>query len=301
MLILSNIARKEGSVESVIDLIEKGKVKRYFRTRDKYSFEGAVTHVTQHASGTEPLFLEETDYLYMLGLIKEVCARFKLTVFSFALMLNHIHLLVRMGASNLADAMQILFQTYANYFNKKYERKGHAFSGAYRSSLCFDDAYLLASSLYIHFNPVKAEIVENAIDYRWSSCALFLSGNEIDSFVDYRFVLNLFNSDLPKASQEYGMLLHKLKKEETGNIFEQPKALESIVRMIKERGLCGNDDLEKNIRILREEKYLRAPQKIEARRFAIAQLKARGYSIPEIADRLNLSRQTVYSALNWTK
>ena len=78
-------------MRNVIDLIEQGKIKRYFRAKNKYSFEGAVSHITQHASGTEPLFLEESDYLYMLRLMKEVCRRFRISMLSFVLMLNHIH------------------------------------------------------------------------------------------------------------------------------------------------------------------------------------------------------------------
>ena len=37
-----------------------------------------------------------------------------------------------------------------------YERKGHLFGGPYRQAVCLDDSYLLAVSLYIHLNPVKA-------------------------------------------------------------------------------------------------------------------------------------------------
>ena len=42
-----------------IELVEKGKINRLFRIRDKISYPGAICHITQRAGGKEPLFLEE--------------------------------------------------------------------------------------------------------------------------------------------------------------------------------------------------------------------------------------------------
>ncbi|MBU1146808.1 MAG: transposase [Candidatus Omnitrophica bacterium] len=300
-------------MKEVMDLIVEGKIKRYFRARCKPSFEGAITHVTQRAPGKEPLFLEESDYLYMLHLIKEVAKEFKLKVFSFVLMLNHIHLLMKLASSNLSDAMQSLFQKYAMYFNRKYNRKGHVFCGTYRSALCFDESYLLAASLYIHFNPVKAGIVTNPLDYRWSSCALFLSDIAKDSFVDYRYVLGMLNDDISVARPRYTELLGNEELRKIGNVSENPKALEHAVSALKEKlqhlykdenkkwltehGLFGDEDLKQKIKELKEKKWLRNPHGLDARKYMIEQLKARGYSIPDIAAKLNLSRAAIYKAL----
>ena len=54
----------------VFDLIEQGKISGLFRARNKISFPGAICHITQHAAGKEKLFLEDSDYLYMLHLLK---------------------------------------------------------------------------------------------------------------------------------------------------------------------------------------------------------------------------------------
>ncbi len=289
-------------MSDVIRLIEEGRIKRYFRARKKFCFEGAIGHITQRASGSEPLFVEESDYLYMLYLMKEISAKFKLYILSFALMLNHMHLLIKFKEANMSIYMKNLFERYAKYFNNKYKRKGHLFCGPFRSALCFDESYLLAASLYIHFNPVKAELVKNPIDYRWSSCALFLKELEKDTFIDYKFVLGILDSDISKARIKYGELLEELKTRGVDNILEQPKALDSIVQMLKEKngiwlkehGLLGDYDLEQKIRDLREKKRFLYPEKFEARAFLIEQLKSRGFSISEIAEKLNLTRQTIY-------
>ena len=90
----------------------------------------------------------------MLGLLKEISGKHALTVLSFCLMPNHVHLLLKTGEKNLDQAMRDLFSRYATWFNRKYERKGHLFGGPYRQAVCLDDAYLLAVSIYIHLNPV---------------------------------------------------------------------------------------------------------------------------------------------------
>jgi len=56
----------------VMDLINEGKIKRYFRARKKLNAPNIVCHITQRAAGKEPLFLEDDDYLQMLVLFKRV-------------------------------------------------------------------------------------------------------------------------------------------------------------------------------------------------------------------------------------
>lgn len=286
----------------IIDLIEQGKIKRYFRARNKYCFEGAISHITQHASGTEPLFLEDADYFYMLHLMKEVLSEFKCKVLSFVLMPNHIHLLLKFLESNMPYAMKALLQRYAGYFNKKYQRRGHVFSGAYRSALCFDDNYLLAASLYVHINPVKKGLVENSIDYRWSSAALFLNEVEKETFVDYKFILGMLDDDIWRAKMKYRDLLKEFDVGRISSVFEKPDALDVMAKMLREKNKEWNlessfpsdCDIEKQIAQLTKKGRLTNPQEIKARMFLIEQLKSRGFSISEIAKKLNLTRKTIY-------
>jgi putative transposase len=289
-------------VADIIDLIEQGKVKRYFRARNKYCFEGAVSHITQHVSGTELLFLEETDYLYILHLMKEILCKLKCKVLSFVVMSNHIHLLLKFFESNMPYVMKVLLQRYASYFNKKYQRRGHVFSGAYRSALCFDDRYLFTASLYAHMNPVKKGLVKNPIDYRWSSAALFLNEAEKDTFVDYKFIIGILDEDMRCAKMKYGELLKKFDIDKISNVFEKPDALDVMVNMLKEKNkewcvVCkfpSDCDIEKRIAQLKEKGRLTNPREIKARMFLIKQLKLRGFHTSEIAEKLSLTRQAIY-------
>lgn len=294
----------------ISDLVEQGKIKRIFRARNKISYPGAVCHITQRAAGIEPLFLEDGDYLYMLHLLKNSTKEFKFDLFSYALMPNHLHLLIRLSKDNLSEGMKHLYRRYAIYFNKKYERKGHVFGGAFRQALCFDDNYFLASSLYIHLNPVKAKLVHNPAEYRWSSCKLYVEPFKGKTFIDYEFISKILHSDINKAQIIYKEMLSESMKIKTQEVWEAPKTLESFrIKIIKflptvtkiksnlKENFLDEQKLEEKIIELKTKGRLRSPETLKARKFLIEQLQARGYSMEIIAEILNISRQTIYRAL----
>jgi len=72
------------------ELIEKGKVKRIFRAKQKLTMPNVVSHITQRAAGKDPLFVEDRDYLYMLANMKDVTKKRSLEIYAFCLMPNHV-------------------------------------------------------------------------------------------------------------------------------------------------------------------------------------------------------------------
>jgi len=300
------------------DLIRNGKIRRYFRATKKLNAPNLVSHITQRAAGKEPSFLEGSDYLTMLGLLKEIAENYSLRMFAFCLMPNHVHLLFSPKEANLYDAMRDLFSRYAMRFNRKYERKGHLFGGPYRQAVCLDDSYLLAASLYIHQNPVRAGLARGPLDYRWSTCRLFCKHKAPKSFVDPHFILRLLPKGDVSRKQEYRRLLKRGGKLETGHVIEQEDAIERyrsqltamfpslFKRMAKIRriaefsgiDLLDIEELEKQIEAVRTGQVSNKPASKKAKKHLIEQLIARGYKRGEIAERLCISRKTVYNILN---
>jgi putative transposase len=303
-----------------IDLIREGKMKRYFRATQKLNVPDVVYHITQRAAGKEPLFLEDNDYLFMLGLLKEVAQNNSLRMYAFCLMPNHVHLLFSTADSNLYDAMRDLFSRYALRFNRKYERKGHLFGGPYRQAVCLDDTYLLAASLYIHLNPVKAGLAPDPLSYRWSSCRLYSDKRRVKSFVDPQFVLNLL-PEVPGRKEKYRMLLQLGVEVETGQLLEQEDAIDRFrsklasmfPSLFKEiwgkkqvAGLTGIDlvsleELEKLIEEVKRRHFPNKPESRKAKKFLVEHLIARGYNRTEIAKKLGMTRKTIYNILNSVK
>lgn len=300
-----------------LELIRQGKIKRYFRATRKLNTPNLVSHITQRATGKEPLFLEDADYLFMLGHIKKIVRQFSLNMYAFCLMPNHVHLLFSPQEDNLYDAMRELFSRYAMKFNRKYERKGHLFGGPYRQSVCMDDRYLLAASLYIHLNPVRARLAREPLLYRWSSCRLYCEDDAPKSFIDPDFVLRLLSEDEVECKQRYRVMLEQGGELETPHILEQEDAIDrfksrlasmfpSFFRRVDKKkqiarisgvDLPGIEELERQIETVKKADSYDKPESRKARKYLIEQLIARGYKRGEIAERLSISRKTVYNIL----
>lgn len=299
-----------------LQLIRDGKIKRYFRATRKLNAPNMVSHITQRAAGKEPLFLEDGDYLAMLGFLKEIANKCMLRIYAFCLMPNHIHLLLSPGEENLFDAMRDLFSRYAMKFNRKYERKGHLFAGPYRQAVCLDDSYLLAASIYIHLNPLKAGLSPDPQTYRWSSCRLYCEDNAPRSFINSDFILDLLSGSKIENKEKYRMMLNQGSKPENGNVLENEDAIESfqsklfsmfptIFKIVEKKkqlaGLLGIDlptmeQLKKQIESV-ENRYNSKPKSRKAKKYLIEQLISRGYKRSEIAERLCVSRKTIYNIL----
>jgi putative transposase len=300
-----------------IDLIKQGKITRYFRATRKLNAPNIVSHITQRAAGKESLFLEDNDYLFMLGLLKESVQNYSLNMYAFCLMPNHVHLLFSTTEDNLYATMRNIFSRYAMRFNQKYERKGHLFGGPYRQAVCLDDSYLLAASLYIHLNPVKAGLVSEPISYRWSSCRLYCNVDAPKSFIDPDFILGLLSESKVERKERYKLLMNKGIELETAHVLEHEDAVErfrsklasifpSIFRRVDKRkqvakssgiDLIGLDELERQIEVMSTRHFPGKPETKKAKKYLIEQLIARGYKRLEIAERLCISPKTVYNIL----
>ena len=148
--------------------------------------------------------------------MQETAKLFEVIVYGYCLMDNHFHLLVQTLNPNISQFMQRLQGGYANWFRTKYGQVGPLFQGRYKSVLVEDESYLVTLSAYIHLNPVRAKMVENALEYKWSSCAVYLenAGSElVDSkpvlsyaggVENYRYILAGMLNEPPEKEAIYG-------------------------------------------------------------------------------------------------
>lgn len=291
----------------IIELIEQRRISRYFRVKNKLIVRDGVYHVTQRAPGMEKLFLEKSDYLYFLHLLKEILPKFQIVLFAFTLMPNHVHLLLKIEDTNLDVAMQKLFQRYAIYFNMRYKRKGHVVCGNYRCALCNSERYIIAASLYIHANPVKARLIRDIYTYRWSSLNLYAKKGRV-SFIDQTFILYLLDANIEIAIQIYKRLLKKCLPLDIGVRLEkaqqwvriQEKIVQAIDGLYRKKQLSipqADEDLEKKILLTQGRRRITAPFERTTIMYVIKQLKSRGFNDREIAGILRIHRCKVYRLL----
>ena len=111
---------------------------------------------------------------------------------------NRVHLLLKEEKENISQSMKRIISSYVYWYNSKYGRCGHLFQERYKSEPVFSDAYLLTVLRYIHQNPLKAKIVSDLSEYKWSSYKEYTSETRM---TDTKYIMDLF-SDNPKDAIE---------------------------------------------------------------------------------------------------
>ena len=139
--------------------------------KPRIEFPGAFYHVIARGNNRQKIFACEEDYKYFLFFLKRTKERFKFTVYSYALMPNHFHLLIETGEVPLSKIMQSLQLNYTQYFNRRYKKSGHLFQGRYKAILCQKESYLLELIRYIALNPIRAKLAKSLVAWPWSSYA----------------------------------------------------------------------------------------------------------------------------------
>jgi putative transposase len=140
---------------------------------------GYPHHVVQRGNNKDNVFLDDNDFKAYLELVEKYSEKSESSVLSYCLMTNHSHLLLKpMKGNSLAKMMQGISLCYTQYFNRRYSRTGRLWECRYHSSIIEEDAYLWAVSRYIERNPVRAGMIEKPEDYKYSSGAAHLLGED---------------------------------------------------------------------------------------------------------------------------
>jgi putative transposase len=149
--------------------------------KPRVHFPGALYHAIARGNQRQAIFRSDADRRHYLDLLKQFRTRYDFHLYAYVLMSNHVHLLLEVGETPLAKAMQGLQQSYTLYFNRKYTLVGHLFQGRYKDILCDRDAYLLELVRYIHLNPVRSKIVDSPGNYAWSSHRAYVGAGDNES------------------------------------------------------------------------------------------------------------------------
>lgn len=173
----------------------------------RIQYEGAIYHVMSRGIERGTIFLTDEDYLRFLECIEKAIERFRLDIFAFVLMGNHYHLLLRTPQANLSRAMQWLQTAYSVYYNLKHQRSGHLFQGRYKSILVGEESYWQSLSFYIHLNPIRAGIVKDLNEYRWSSYNDYVREKKKYKWVLAEEILREFSENEQEARIKYQQLI----------------------------------------------------------------------------------------------
>lgn len=127
-------------------------------------------HVIQRGNNRCKIFCNDDDYVVFHDWFVDACHHHGCLVHAYVLMTNHMHVVMTpRNAHSVGNVMQYMGRRYVPYFNRKYGRTGTLWEGRYRSTLIDSEQYLFTCARYVELNPVRAGLVSQPSQYRWSS------------------------------------------------------------------------------------------------------------------------------------
>lgn len=153
-----------------------------------------VYHLYNRSNNRELLFKKKENYRYFLHKFK---VRFEnsLSVYAYCLMPTHFHFLIRVETKEIDELRKqigIHLSSYTKAINKAFDRNGSLFQQHTKAKLIEDRAYLLTLISYIHQNPVRVGLVDQLIDWPYSSYR-DLAGYQNGMLVDNSLVETYFS------------------------------------------------------------------------------------------------------------
>jgi putative transposase len=135
---------------------------------------GGLHHAVLRGNHRQPIFSGTDDYLTFEYILAGALERYGASLFAYCWMTNHVHLAIRIAEAPLGSVMGIVASRYARAKQRAVPTTGHLFERRYRARLVDADRYLLALVRYVHLNPVRAGMVADPREYRWSSHRAYL-------------------------------------------------------------------------------------------------------------------------------
>jgi putative transposase len=134
------------------------------------SVGGICYHVINRGNNRAEVFHKPEDYDAFVSTIAEACQRLPMRVLGYCVMPNHFHVVVwTFHDGDLSRWMQWLLTAHVRRYRRHFGGSGHVWQGRFKGFPIESDDHLLGVLRYVERNPVRAELIENAEDWRWSS------------------------------------------------------------------------------------------------------------------------------------
>ena len=163
---------------------------------------GHYYHLYNRGNNRECIFFEADNYRYFLRGVKRYLLPV-MDVIAYCLMPTHYHLLARIKTSEVSEtsevsaavskAMMRLSVSYTKAINKRFQRVGSLFQGAFQAKPIEHDAHLSNLCVYIHANPVSDGLADTPGDWPYSNYPEWLGERE-GKLVDRNFIETSFGS-----------------------------------------------------------------------------------------------------------
>ncbi len=141
-------------------------------------------HVVSKGNNRRRLFSYPRERRGLLRLIARGLDKSGCTLHAGSLLDNHVHLLPTPPSREALPAfVKAYAKRYAEVRNRARGGSGKLFEQSYWSKVVNSDQQLAYTTMYIDANPVAAGLVEDALDYRWSTYGIHVGEPERSEFL----------------------------------------------------------------------------------------------------------------------
>lgn len=134
---------------------------------------GYCYHVMSRGNGRAKVFHTNSDYLGFLELMHRANSRIPLRLLSYCLMPNHFHFVVwPHDDGDLSRWMHWLLTSHVRRYHQARGSSGRVWQGRFKAFPIQQNRHLLTVMRYVERNPVRANFVERAVDWDWSSLSI---------------------------------------------------------------------------------------------------------------------------------
>jgi putative transposase len=187
--------------------------------RPRIQLDNVPLHIVQRGNNREACFFAEEDYQSYLHWLREALAEYECSLHAYALMTNHVHLLLTPKRAELIPRLLMsVGRRYVQYINHTYKRSGALWDSRYKSSLIHADSYLITCMRYIELNPVRAAIVDDPAHYRWTSYRHNGLGQADSRITEHALYRSLGATGKERLAAYRALIRHALDHEAIDNI-----------------------------------------------------------------------------------
>ena len=144
---------------------------------------GYVYHVLNRANARLKIFADDEDYAAFERVLQQAVERTQTRLLAYCLMPNHWHLVVwprKTGELSQFVGWLTLTHTQRWHAHRDSIGSGHLYQGRFKSFPVQEDDHLFAVARYVERNPLRANLVRKAEQWRWGSLHRWLRGNAED-------------------------------------------------------------------------------------------------------------------------
>ena len=133
---------------------------------------GLIYHVLNRGNARLPIFGKDGDYEAFERILGQAVERTGTPLLAYCLMPNHWHLVVQpieVGELSRFTGWLTLTHTQRWHAHRHSTGQGHVYQGRFKSFPIQDDQHFITVCRYVERNALRANLVAQAQDWRWSS------------------------------------------------------------------------------------------------------------------------------------